>query len=255
VNTTSNEPPLEPYRKSIERKRFNRFIALLALIVVLIVVTICIIAYYNIKPDTYYSNSSNDGLRFVTHLSIFLTVALGLVISAISYCLSRDRYTRRKQRAISASLRRTEGQLADRGTAVTFHELWMANNERIDFYHDIATTQSQASFRAAQVTALVGFLLIIALGLFAIFFGDGTAAIAASIIGLAAAGMSGYIGATFMKSQAEASAQLRLFFAQPVELARLLSAERLIQQHLPKDAQPSAVSSVLGAVVNQRVPQ
>lgn len=56
--------------------------------------------------------------------------------------------------------------------------------------------------------------------------------------------MSGYIGATFMKAQAESSKQLRQFFLQPVEFSRLLGVERLINT-LPVEQRSAAVQNVV----------
>lgn len=60
--------------------------------------------------------------------------------------------------------------------------------------------------------------------------------------------MSGNIGSTFMKSQSEASAQLREFFNQPVEFSRVLSIERLIDTLDEKD-RPAAVQSVINSMI------
>jgi hypothetical protein len=67
----------------------------------------------------------------------------------------------------------------------------------------------------------------------AAFTKSGTGAIAASAIGVAGAGLSGYVGATFMKSQAASAEQLRAYFLQPVEFARVLAAERLLDKVEP----------------------
>ncbi|MFJ4266274.1 hypothetical protein ACIPY1_06920 [Paenarthrobacter nicotinovorans] len=107
--------------------------------------------------------------------------------------------------------------------------LWAANQARINYYHDIATSQAELSFRVGTRAAIAGFCAVVALGGIAAFAANGTGAIAASVVGVAGAGMSAYIGATFMKTQAQASRQLSQFFLQPVEFARLLGAERLLQ--------------------------
>lgn len=113
--------------------------------------------------------------------------------------------------------------------------LWAITQKRIDLYHSIATTQAQNSFRVGQMAAVAGFGSIIALGALAAFTKSGTGAIAASVIGVAGAAMSGYIGATFMRAQAEASAQLRAFFLQPVEFSRMLGVERLLDDLTDSD--------------------
>jgi len=44
----------------------------------------------------------------------------------------------------------------------------------------------------------------------------------------AAAGLAGYIGRTFVRSQESAAAHLRAYFDQPLQFARYLAVERLL---------------------------
>ena len=76
---------------------------------------------------------------------------------------------------------------------------------------------------------------MIGVAIFAGLTKNGTGAIAASVIGVAGAGMSAYIGSTFMKAQASSSEQLGAYFLQPVEFARALGAERLLDKLEPGD--------------------
>jgi hypothetical protein len=105
--------------------------------------------------------------------------------------------------------------------------------KRIDLYHEIATQQSRSSFRSGQIAAYSGFIVIIVVAGIAALTKSGTAAIAASVIGVAGAGLSAYVGSTFMKSQAASAEQLRAYFRQPVEFARMLGAERLLEKVEP----------------------
>lgn len=126
--------------------------------------------------------------------------------------------------------------------------LWAANQTRINYYHDIATSQAEQSFRVGMWAAIGGFVAVVILGVVASWH-EGTAAIAASIVGVAGAAMSAYIGATFMKTQAQASNQLSKFFLQPVEFARLLGAERLLQTLPPEQRQEIVSTIVKGMMV------
>jgi hypothetical protein len=114
------------------------------------------------------------------------------------------------------------------GGTLDLTSLWFTTQKRIDVYHNIATAQAESSFKVGRIAAISGFVSVLALGALAAFAVSTTAAIAASVVGASGAAMGGYIGATFMKAQAQASAQLRQFFLQPVETARLLGIERLL---------------------------
>jgi hypothetical protein len=93
----------------------------------------------------------------------------------------------------------------------------------------IATSQSKISFVSSQVVTFFGFALIIAVGIVAARADTVAGAVSAGAVGVIGGGLSAYISSTFMKAQADAGAQLRQFFFQPVEFARVLAAERLLE--------------------------
>ncbi|MFJ6416475.1 hypothetical protein [Paeniglutamicibacter sp. NPDC091659] len=132
--------------------------------------------------------------------------------------------------------------------APSFAQLWAVTQQRIDVYHGIATNQSKKSFMSAQVAMTIGFLIVVGFGVLAANASTISGAISAGAVGAVGAGLSAYIAATFIKSQSESSQQLREFFLQPVEFARMLSVERLIES-LGEDDRPAAVQDVIRTVM------
>lgn len=112
---------------------------------------------------------------------------------------------------------------------VTFEALWDLTQKRINAYHKIATGQSKASFVSTQFVTYVGFALIVLVGFIAARATTTAGAVSAGAVGVIGGGLSAYISATAMKTQSEANQQLREFFFQPVEFARMLAAERLLE--------------------------
>ena len=174
------------------------------------------------------------------------TVFYFTTLALAGYWLVQRRYFREGQIfGESSALRQEEKAIAENTVGeLELSALWVVTQRRIDFYHRIATTQAENSFRLGQIASIAGFSVVIALGVFASFSASSTGAIAASVVGVAGAAMTAFIGATFMKAQAEASAQLKQFFYQPVEFARLLGAERLIAT-LPEVERSQAVQGVI----------
>lgn len=127
--------------------------------------------------------------------------------------------------------------------------LWVINQRRIRLYHETAQKQARSSYTVALAAGIVGFLIILAIGAMAAFATSGTASIAAAAVGVAGAAMGAYIGATFMKIQAEASSQFRQFFREPVEVSRLLGAERLINMLGDEGEKAKAVQIVVSAMM------
>lgn len=249
----AEEFKFENYFEATERKKAFRSSAIAGVVFLIVAVITTVIARFNMEEGWFYSVDKDIVARW--GLAIFIEVSILTLVVIFVYVNGYDKFQSRRLQAEKQHLRNKEGRLAANQSVVTFHEMWTSNNERIDLYHGIATTQSKSSFRAAQITAVIGFIMVVGLGALTVFFANGATAVAASVIAVAAAAMSGYIGATFLKAQAEASAQLRVFFAQPVELARLLSAERLLQQHIPEDQQAATVTSMVTRIVEPRSSQ
>lgn len=183
--------------------------------------------------------------QLVVAASSLLAVLIASVVN-----VSSDRRAQREARArreATSALQEQESTVASTAKeegGLDLASLWPVTQKRIDFYHEIALEQSRKSFRNGQIAMTIGFIAVIGVGFFAAFAKNGTASIAAGVVGVAGAAMSGMIGATFLKSQAEASSQLRQFFSQPVDLLHVLGAERLVQS-LPDSERATAVQQII----------
>lgn len=150
---------------------------------------------------------------------------------------------------LDQEIRDREQALADSGESIDFASIWSLTQARIEYYHRIATRQSSDSFRNGAIASGAGFLFLLAVGVAAAFLSHSTeSAITLGALGVVGAALSGFLSATYMKAQSEASAQLREFFRQPVEFAQMLGAERLIDK-LPVDERADAVKLVVKAMM------
>jgi hypothetical protein len=174
-------------------------------------------------------------------VAYFVLAGLGLYRNFL-----RRQLQDRLRLGIVTTLQKEEKELAASGT--DFDALWVLTQKRIDFYHEIATQQARSSFRSGQFAAYAGFAIVVLIAIFAAFTNSGTGAIAASVIGVAGAGLSAYVGATFMRAQESSAAQLRAYFLQPVEFARVLAAERLLGT-LEADHRARIVEQIISSIV------
>ena len=171
-----------------------------------------------------------------------------VLVSFWLYTSYRQQFAdRRLLEAVRGDVMRAEEDAIVDGE-VDFVRLWRATQRRIDLYHDIATRQAKDSFRYGQWAAGVGFGVIVIAGVIALFARSSAASVGAAITGVAGGGLGAYIGATFMRSQDVASAQLRDYFRQPLELSKFLAAERLVRSLDPAD-RPAAVAHIVEGVV------
>jgi Cyanobacterial TRADD-N associated 2-Transmembrane domain len=148
-------------------------------------------------------------------------------------------------------LREAEQDISEGDT--DFASLWKATQKRLDYYHKIATSQSERSFLYSQIAAGTGFLVVLVSALAASLARSTTASIAAGLVGIAGGGLGGYIGATFIKSQETATTQLREYFLQPLEFSKYLAAERLVSTLSDQD-RSAAVAQIIGAITRNSGP-
>lgn len=175
-------------------------------------------------------------MEYLNGTVTFLSASIAL-LTGIGIFISEFRSANAKQQ-ILVSLQKEESSVAkdlDEESKTDFGTLWAVTQKRIDYYHEIATTQARRSFISSQLATVVGFILIVVFGVIAAQAPSTAGAISAGAVGVVGGGLSAYIGATFMKSQSEASVQLREFFLQPVAFSRLLEAERLVDSLEPGD--------------------
>jgi hypothetical protein len=210
------------------------------------------IAYYIASFDFDFFGTGEKLLaRFVWPLfAIGLIYYITFFFLAVHAARQRRLFADRVKFGIVRDLQDDEQRLAEESLdgKTDFASLWAITQRRIDLYHGIATAQAESSFKVGQRATVAGFVAVIILGIVAAFAKNGAAAIAASVIGVAGAAMSGYVGATFMKAQSEASAQLRQFFLQPVEFSRMLGVERLVET-LPDSDRPAAVQQIVKSMM------
>jgi hypothetical protein len=146
-----------------------------------------------------------------------------------------------------AELRQAEA-IATAGDASDYGSLWVVTQRRLDYYHKIATGQAERSFRYAQLAAFTGFSVLVICAIIAGFARSTSAAVVSGAAGTVAAALSAYIGRTFMRMQHEASTQLQGYFRQPLDFARILTAER-IASSLSGDARDTALASIIQSIV------
>jgi hypothetical protein len=149
-----------------------------------------------------------------------------------------------------ASLQEAEEGVAD-VKSLDLTTLWSLTQRRLDYYHQIATTQAERSFRNAQTAMVVGFSVLLAAAFAATFADSIPAAIATSLVGASAAALGGYVSQTFIRTQEGSAAHLRAYFQQPLEFSKYLAAERLLED-LNADERAAATSAVALAIAGVR---
>jgi len=244
----------QQWRESPESKRFTR-VATAIWLVALIIIAIQWY-YFTVKPD---NSSFTDEEQLLTAAFVGVIVVPGVAMLILLTIRSQLVVAIEDRRRLGIEVKRLqeeERSLAEKsGDSIALPELWASTQKRIDWYHEIATTQARQSFRNGQIAAATGFFVILVVAVVAGFTSEASGSIAASVIGVAGAGLAAYIGGTFLKAQSEASEHLRSYFLQPVEFSRVLGAERLIETIKEDSERSKAVQEIVKAMMTPNPPK
>ncbi|MEW2450310.1 hypothetical protein AB0896_22610 [Streptomyces parvulus] len=135
-------------------------------------------------------------------------------------------------------------------------ELWAVTHRRLDHYHGIALGQARQSFRNAQISMALGFMLLVAFTAIALNASTTAGSVVAGGLGIASAALAGYVSRTFIRSQETAAGHLRAYFDQPLEFSRYLAAERLMADaDLSEERRAEVVSLLVQAMITGPYPQ
>lgn len=109
-------------------------------------------------------------------------------------------------------------------------EYWTSTQQRLDKFHADARGQLRSAYVLSQGSAVIGFLVVLVLGVVAAFAPSTTGTLVAGGIAAVAGALSGYVSHTFQVTYDRALRQTMAYFEQPVIASRLLHGERLLSQ-------------------------
>ncbi|MFS1302311.1 TRADD-N-associated membrane domain-containing protein [Streptosporangium longisporum] len=204
--------------------------------------------------------TARGGLERADQISSVISSFTALIALAVAlYYLARSSVLQRQEllRAERArqALRQAENTLGE-GDRLALPALWDVTHKRLDYYHQIATSQARQSFRNAQIAMTVGFVLLVVFAVLALRAATPTASVVTGALGAAAAAFAAYIGRTFVRSQESAAGHLRAYFDQPLEFSRYLAAERLLEamDTLEPEQRTAIAGDLLRAIVTPGQP-
>lgn len=237
----SSNPPSEKTEKPISRvKKFSYWIFWWAAVSLLLFIASIVDRYFTDHPV----GATAHFLNYIQGIDPILLAPAGALLLTAPFALMSSSITRKKderegqedeekksKEAKLSEIQNEEKTLkSTQDGEIDLIRLWAVNNKRLDLYHGITTNQSEKSFKSSQQTMLIGFFVIAIAVIAAPFASSTLASVSIASIGAASGLISAYISSTFMKAQAAASKQLRQFFYHPVEISRMLSAERLLSK-------------------------
>lgn len=138
----------------------------------------------------------------------------------------------------------------ERQSELALEGLWRKNQRLLLVYHEIAANQATSGYNAARRAAAVGMVLMGGTIAAALFAPNSTASIVAGVVGTSGTAMTGYVASTYVRLQQGTSDQLRSYFDNPVEMSRILAAERLVAQLSTEEAKDAGLMAIVEALAN-----
>jgi hypothetical protein len=107
---------------------------------------------------------------------------------------------------------------------------WTSTQQRLDKFQNDARGQLRSAYLLSQAAAVLGFAVVLALGVTAAFTSTTANTVVVGGIAAVAAALSGYVSHTFQVTYDRALRQTMAYFEQPVVASQLLHGERLLTQ-------------------------
>jgi hypothetical protein len=164
-------------------------------------------------------------------------------------------------RAIAEALRSLEQRVdtieaqpprtAEDRERLEFRALWDEAQARLKKYHELAVIQGHQSFRMLLLFSALGFGLLGFVVWRATTVKTTAGGIALGVAGTAGAALSAYIGRTFLRAYRDANERLIDYFAEPLDMSRLLVSERLLLK-VDKQTRNDAVMRIIGRALSPK---
>ncbi|MEZ0074700.1 hypothetical protein [Planotetraspora sp. GP83] len=117
--------------------------------------------------------------------------------------------------------------------------LWVNNRERLQLYHQLVLNYAASTRQTTLVTLLAGFTFLLTAGAVATFVNTVASAVVISVVSTVGAAVTGFVARAVLKNADTSSREVLAFFAHPLEVERMLTAERVIED-MPEQARPDA---------------
>ncbi|MFG1944310.1 hypothetical protein [Nonomuraea sp. NPDC048826] len=123
--------------------------------------------------------------------------------------------------------------------SLTLRALWRDNRDQLQLYHKLVLNYASSTRQTTLATLLVGFSFLVAAGAFSLFADNVASAVAVSVVSAAGAAVAGFIAQAVLKNSETSSREVLAFFSHPLEVERILAAERVIES-MPESARDAA---------------
>ncbi|GAA0928013.1 hypothetical protein [Virgisporangium aurantiacum] len=186
----------------------------------------------------------NDEMWLVWLLYLGAVGLVAGVVHAVNRHISGERRRDFENRQLVNEI---ESAGADDDLSLEFPDLWRQNKVQLRLYHQLVLNYATSARRTTQISLISGFVFLLAVGVVATFASDVPSAISSSVVVAAGTVVTGFIANAVLRNADSSSREVTSFFAHPLEVERMLAAERIIAT-MPEAARPAAQTLIVNAL-------
>ncbi|WP_130385963.1 hypothetical protein [Kribbella sp. VKM Ac-2569] len=187
-----------------------------------------------------------------TYAFIALGLLIGIVVTAVTaYRWFEDSRRLSFESRLALEAVRDADREAARGTdPLALKTMWANNRQRLEAYHTLVTAYAASTRATTRIALAVGLIFVILAGLAAAIAPTVASSVTTGAVGVIGAGLTAYIATAVLRNSESSSREVLAFFSHPLELERVLSAERIADQ-LGEAEQATARLLIIKALVAQ----
>jgi hypothetical protein len=182
-------------------------------------------------------------------VGVWLAYSIFVVALILATALVYQYFKSEKRRAFNS--RRILDELRDKEATdedpLDFMVLWKNNRDQLTEYHKLVLNYASSTRQTTILTLLAGFSFLLIVGVIALFAHSVPSSVAASVVAAAGATVTGFIGNAVLHNADTSSREVLAFFAHPLDVERVLAAERLVRE-MPESSQEAAKLLVVQAL-------
>jgi hypothetical protein len=185
-------------------------------------------------------------IKIFTFGSLFGLAAIVVLVGAYLSIAAGQRLKYNQRVAIDRIKNADRKTPDDSGSRV--EALIRANGERLEAYHSLVTTYAESSRLTARVVIGSGFVFLLLSCGVAMLGSNKTVVVASAAISAVGAVFTGYVANVVLRNSEGSSREVQAFFNHPIQVERMLAAERLSESLDARGAEQAKLA-IINALV------
>jgi hypothetical protein len=203
------------------------------------------------RAQAEYMRAKDGAASMSTRWWIFVgALAAALIFVAVVFTyLSSEKRREHENRLLVATM---DKPATVAGDPFELNTRWLDNQQQLQNYHQLVLNYASSTRQTTLATLVAGFSFLVIIGVVAISARDIPSAIATSVLATATAAVTAFIARAVLRNADTSSREMLSFFSHPLEVQRLLAAER-VAQGMPESARHQADLLIVSALTARPV--